>query len=105
MTTIDCVGNEKMQEELTVFLRNEGHSVIHENNLVVIDKKLSKSEIDSFLKQTDRSKHKTTFVDADSYVIAIPVAIKDIGLDSCEFCGYTGYTELIAIHRRSHQAL
>ena len=105
MTTIDCVGNEKLQEELTVFLRNEGYSVTHENSLVVVEKKLSKSEIDSFLKKTDRLKHKTTFVDADSYVIAIPVAIKDIGLDSCEFCGYTGYTELIEVHRRTHQAL
>ena len=105
MTTIDCVGNEKLQEELTAFLRNEGCSVTNENSLVVVDKKLSKSEIDSFLKKTDRPKHKITFVDADSYVIAIPVEIKDIGLDSCEFCGYTGYTELIEVHRRSHQAL
>lgn len=105
MTTIDCVGDEKLQEDLVVFLRNEGYSVTHENSLVVANKKLSKSEINVFLKKTDRPKHKTTFVDADSYVIAIPVAIKDIGLDSCEFCGYTGHTELIEVHRRSHQAL
>ncbi len=105
MTTIDCAGNEKLLEELTIFLRNEGYSVTRKNSFVVVEKKLSKSEIDSFLKKTDRPKHKTTFVDADSYVIAIPVEIKDIGLDSCEFCGYTGYAELIEVHRRTHQAL
>lgn len=105
MTTIDCVGNEKLQEELIIFLRNEDYSVTSENSLVVVDKKISKSEIDSFLKNTDRTKHKTTFVDTDSYVIAIPVEIKDIGLDSCEFCGYTGHAELIEVHRRTHQAI
>jgi len=105
MTTIDCVGNEKLQKELTVFLQNEGYSVTSENSLVVIDKKLPQSEIDLFLRNTDRPNHKTTFVDEDSYVIAIPVEIKDIGLDSCEFCGYTGHTELIEVHRRTHQAL
>lgn len=105
MTAIDCVGDEKLQEELMVFLRDNCCSVISENSLVVTDKKLAESEINLFLEKTCRSDHKTTFVDADSYVIAIPVEIKDIGLDSCEFCGYTGHTESIAVHRRTHQGL
>ena len=105
MTTIDCVGDEKLQKELMEFLRKEGYSVNSENTLVIIEEKISESVIDLFLKNSNNPKHKTTFVDADSYVIAIPVEIKDLGLDSCEFCGYTGYTEMIEIHRRSHQAI
>jgi len=46
MTTIDCVGNEKLQEELIEFLREDGYSVSDENDLVVVEEKISKSKID-----------------------------------------------------------
>ncbi len=39
------------------------------------------------------------------YFIVIPLDLENIGLESCEFCGYTAYRELVEIHRRSHQAL
>jgi len=105
MTEIDCAQNNKLAEELTIFLRNEGYSVTQENDLVTVDKKLSKSILESFLKKTDRLGHKITPIDFDSYVIAIPLDLEDIGLESCEFCGYTAHRELVEIHRRSHQAL
>ena len=105
MTEIDCAQNNKLAEELTIFLRNESYSVNQENDLVTVDEKLSKSTLESFLKKTDRVKHKITFIDSDSYLIAIPLDLEDIGLESCEFCGYTAYRELVEIHRRSHQAL
>lgn len=105
MTTIDCVGDEKLQKELIEFLSNEGYSVNSENSLVVTEEKISASVIDLFLENNNNSKHKAIFVDADLYVLAVPVEIKDIGLDSCEFCGYTGHTEMIEIHRRTHQAI
>jgi len=103
MTKIDCAQNDKLAEELTTFLRNENYSVTQENDLVTVDKKLSKSILELFLKKTDRLRHKITPIDSDSYVIAIPLDLEDIGLESCEFCGYTGYRELVEIHRRSHQ--
>ena len=105
MTEIDCAQNDKLAEELTTFLRNEDYSVTQENDLVTVDEKLSKSILESFLKKTDRDRHKITPIDSDSYLIAIPIGIEDIGLESCEFCGYTAYRELVEIHRRSHQAL
>jgi len=105
MTEIDCAQNNKLAEELTIFLRNESYSVNQENDLVTVDEKLSKSTLESFLKKTDRVKHKITFIDSDSYLIAIPLDLEDIGLESCEFCGYTAYRELVEIHRRSHQGL
>jgi len=89
MTEIDCAQNNELADELTTFLRNESYSVTQENDLVTVNEKLSK----------------ITPIDSDSYLIAIPIGIEDIGLESCEFCGYTAYRELVEIHRRSHQAL
>ena len=105
MTEIDCAQNNKLAEELTIFLRNESYSVTQENDLVTVDEKLSKSTLESFLKKTGRVGHKITPIDSDSYVIAIPLDLEDIGLESCEFCGYTAHRELVEIHRRSHQGL
>ena len=105
MTEIDCAQDNKLAEELTTFLRNEDYSVTQENDLVTVDEKLSKSILESFLKKTDRDRHKITLIDSDSYVIAIPLDLEDIGLESCEFCGYTAHRELVEIHRRSHQGL
>ena len=105
MTKIDCAQNDKLAKELTTFLQSKEYSVTQEEDLVTVDDKLSKSVLQIFLKNTDRIKHKITPIDSDSYVIAIPVDLEDIGLESCEFCGYTGYRELVEIHRRSHQAL
>ena len=34
MTEIDCAQNNKLVEELMIFLRNEDYSVTHENDLV-----------------------------------------------------------------------
>jgi len=56
-------------------------------------------------KKTDRIKPKITPIDSDSYVIAIHVDLEDIGLVSCEFCGYTVHRELVEIHRQTHQGL
>ena len=105
MTNIDCAQNDELAEELMIFLRNEGYSVTHENDLVTVNEKLSKPILESFLKKTDRLRHKITPIDSDSYVIAIPLDLEDIGLESCEFCGYTAHRELVEIHRRSHQGL
>jgi len=105
MTKVDCAGNNTLAEELTIFFQNEDYSVIQEKDLVTVDQKLSKSILESFLKKTGRNRHKITPIDSDSYLIAIPLDLEDIGLESCEFCGYTGYRELVEIHRRSHQAL
>ncbi len=105
MTEINCAQNNELAEELTIFLRNESYSVTQENDHVTVDEKLSKSILESFLKKTGNVRHKITPIDSDSYLIAIPLDLEDIGLESCEFCGYTAYRELVEIHRRSHQAL
>jgi len=104
MTNIDCAQNYKLAKELTAFLQAKECSVTQENDQVTVDGKLSKSILEIFLRNTDRIKHKITPFDSNSYLIAIPVDPEDIGLASCEFCGYTGYSELVEIHR-SHQAL
>ncbi len=102
---IDCAQNNTIAQELTTFLRKGGHSANQDDDLIIIDEKLHISILESFLKKTDRSKHKITIVDSDTYLIAIPMDLEDIGLESCEFCGYLGHPEEVEVHRRSHQAL
>ena len=102
---IDCAKNSDLAEELVGFLQEKEYSVSQEEGLVTTREKIPLDILELFLNKTDRSKHKITFVDSDTYLIAIPMDLEDIGLESCEFCGYLSHPEEVEIHRRSHQAL
>jgi len=102
---IDCAKNSDLAEELVSFLQEKGNSASQKEGLVTTREKIPRDILELFLDKTDRSKHKITFVDSDTYLIAIPMDLEDIGLKSCEFCGYLAHPEDIEVHRRSHQAL
>ena len=105
MTRIDCAQNSELAEELTKFLRQRNYAPVQENELLTMDKKLQKSVLESFLEETNRSKHRVTIVEPGSFLIAIPVSMEEIGLESCEFCGYTSHHSLVEVYRRTHQGL
>lgn len=105
LAKIDCAQNNDLAKELTGFLRDRDYDATLEDDLVSVNTKIPKTVLESFLSKTGRSKHKITFVDSDTCLIAIPVDLEDIGLASCEFCGYTDRQELVTIHRRTHQGL
>ena len=105
MTRIDCAQNNELAEELTKFLHQKNYTPVQGNELLTVDEKLPKSILESFLEETNRSKHKITLVEPDSFLIAIPVSMEEIGLESCEFCGYTSHHNLVEVHRRTHQGL
>ena len=105
MIEIDYAQNNELADELIKFLNENDYSTIKENDLLIVNKSLSKSLLESFLKKTGRSKHKITLLKPNSFLIAIPVSVTEIGLESCEFCGYTSHRELVNVHRRTHQAL
>ena len=102
---VDCAHNNALAEDLNSFLQENGYLVNQEDSIVTINAKITRSILELFLQKTDRSKHKITIVDSDTYLITIPMDLEDIGLESCEFCGYLGHHEDVAVHRRSHQAL
>ncbi len=102
---IDCAQNNALAEELVSFLQEKEYSVSKEEDIVSTNEKITLDVLELFLEKIYRSKHKITFVDTDTYLIAIPMDLEDIGLESCEFCGYLGHHEDIEVHRRSHQAL
>ncbi len=102
---IACAENNDLAEELVSFLQEKGNSVSQKDSLVTTREKIPLGILELFLNKTDRNKHKITFVDKDIYLIAIPMDLEDIGLKSCEFCGYLAHPEDIEVHRRSHQAL
>ena len=105
MSKIDYAQNGELANELIKFLQESNHSVTKENDLLIVNSSIQKPLLESFLKQTGRSKHAITLLEPDSYLIAIPVSAQEIGLESCEFCGYTSHTELVNVHRKTHQAL
>ena len=100
---VDCAQNLELAKELFEFLSDKGYSVKISGDIVIADKKISQNILGLFLKETTRSKHKVIPFDSDSFVLAIPKTLQDIGLESCEFCGYTAHNELVEVHRRSHQ--
>jgi len=100
---VDCARNSDLAKELTLFLNEKGFHARLAKDQVISDKKISQNTLQLFLKETTRSKHKIIPFDSDSVVIAIPKSLEDIGLESCEFCGYTAHWELVEVHRRTHQ--
>ena len=102
---LDCAQNNILAKELISFLLEKGISAKLADDLVVSEKKISKNILELFLIETDRSKHKVTPFDSDTFVLAIPKDLEDIGLESCEFCGYTSHHDLVEVHRRTHQGL
>ncbi len=102
---VDCAQNRVLAKELISFLSDKGISAKLTDDLVIFDKKISKNILELFLKETDRSKHKAIPFDSDTFVLTIPKDLEDIGLESCEFCGYTSHHDLVEVHRRTHQGL
>ena len=105
MSKIDYVQDNELADELIKFLQENNCSVTRDNDLLIVDESILKPILELFLKQTGRTKHKITFLEPDSYMVSIPVSAEEIGLETCEFCGYTSHTELVKIHRKTHQAL
>jgi len=102
---VDCAQNNTLAKELISFFLQKGISAKLADDLVIFDQKISKNILELFLKETDRTKHKAIPFDSDTFVLAIPKDLEDIGLESCEFCGYTSHHDLVEIHRRTHQGL
>ena len=102
---VDCAKNNILAKELRSFLSEKGISVKLADDLVISEKKISHNILELFLKETDRSKHKAIPFDSDTFILAIPKDLEDIGLESCEFCGYTSHHDLVEVHRRTHQGL
>jgi len=102
---VDCANDSDLADELLGFLQEKKYSASQKEGLVTTREKIPFDILELFLDKTDRNKHKITLVDPDTYLIAIPMDLKDIGLESCEFCGLLAHHEDIQVHRRSHQAL
>ncbi|MCV0391945.1 MAG: hypothetical protein K5790_01480 [Nitrosopumilus sp.] len=105
MTKIDCAQNTELAKELIKFLWEKNCHVKQENELLIVDEKIPKSLLETFLEDTSRTRHKITLTEPDSFLISIPVSMEEIGLETCEFCGYTSHHDLVQVHRRTHQAL
>ncbi|AJM93054.1 hypothetical protein [Nitrosopumilus piranensis] len=46
MTKIDCAQNNELEKELTKFLQEQNYSTKQENELLIVNEKLSKSTLE-----------------------------------------------------------
>jgi hypothetical protein len=102
---IDCAFDEKLASELKQYLSEKGFAVSDEDNgIIKVDEpKLSKEDLESFLKKTDRDKeYQLIPAGDDTVIIAINVTIEDFGLGRCTICGFVAYPDELIAHERAH---
>lgn len=102
---IDCANNSELANELIAYLKEKNIQSYIQDGMVMTEKDLKLENLEMFLKHTGRHKHKAQLIDKMKFLLSIPANLEDLGLESCEFCGYIGHSEEINVHRRSHQAL
>lgn len=102
---IDCANNPELAKELIAYLKEKNIQAYIQDGTVMTAQDLKLENLEMFLKHTDRHKHKAQLIDKMRFLISIPSNLEDLGLESCEFCGYIEHSEEIQVHRRSHQAL
>jgi hypothetical protein len=102
---IDCAKNGTLAKEIIDYLRLHEYEVHNVGNEIITVDKSARTILNSFLQETGRYKHKVIQCDSETVLIAIPTDLQDIGLESCEFCGYIDHPEGLEVHRRTHQAL
>lgn len=102
---IDCANNPELANELLVYLKEKNIQAYIQNGTIMTAQELKLENLEIFLKHTGRHKHKAQLIDKMTFLLSIPSNLDDLGLVSCEFCGYLGHSEDVDVHRRSHQAL
>ena len=102
---IDCAFDEKLANEITKYLTNQGFSVILEKDGIITadDKKLTKDDLELFLKRTGKIKELQLILsDSDTVIVAAKVMIEHFGLARCTICGFVTYQEDLFAHERAH---
>lgn len=102
---IDCAFDEKLANEITNYLTNQGFSAILEKDGIIMsdDKKLTKDDLELFLKRTGKIKELQIIPsDSDTVIIATKVMVEHFGLARCTICGFVTYKEDLFAHERAH---
>ena len=102
---VDCANDSKLAEELIAYLKENNIQAYIQDGLIMTAQDLKLENLEIFLKHTGRHKHKAQLLDKMKFLLSIPSNVEEFGLESCEFCGYTGYPEIVEIHRKTHGAL
>lgn len=102
---IDCAFDEDLAQKLSEYLSEKGFSAKKEKNAIIItkDPKLTKDELEIFLKKTGKIKELELIpVESDTVIIATKVMIEHFGLARCTICGFVTYKEDLISHERAH---
>ena len=102
---VDCADNLELARELVAYLKEKKIEAYIQEGVVMTPKELKLENLEMFLKHSQRHRHKAQLIDKMKFLLSIPKNLEDLGLTSCEFCGYLGHPEAVDVHRRSHQAL
>ena len=102
---IDCAFDQNLADELTKYLKKKGLNVNEEKEGIITteDPKLTKDDLELFLKNTGKIKTLQLIpTDSDTIIIATKVMIEHFGLARCNICGFVTYQEDLVAHERAH---
>ncbi len=103
MITVDCAGDNDVALELENYLKGLGINAQAEESFVNVDKEKISNTLDLFLKETGRTNYKIRKIDSANFLLSKEAQIEDLGLLSCEICGYVLSNEYeLMNHRRAH---
>ncbi len=105
MLIIDCAFDEKLADELAKYLTNHAFSVNLEKDGIITsdDKKLTKDDLELFLKMTGKIKElQLISAESNTVIIATKVMIEHFDLARCSVCGFVAYPEDLFAHERAH---
>lgn len=100
---VDCAFDKVLATEIVDYLKKEGFEAKIENESLIIADKISKDDLDLFLKRTRKIKDLQIIdADTDTVIIARNVSIEKFGLSRCSICGFILYEEERLSHERAH---
>lgn len=103
--TIDCAFDEKLSDEIEIYLKECGFEITKEKDGIITtnDPRVTKDGLEHFLKKTGKIKELQIIPsDSDTIIIAKKVMIENFGLARCTICGFVAHAEELLAHERAH---
>ena len=100
MITINLAFDKEIAKELVDYLTELGiNSKLGEFEVIINKTDFDERILSIFLEKTSRTQHILRKIGTDSYLISKEVAVKDLGLVTCEICGLIVPEDNLFFHR------
>lgn len=100
---VDCAYDKELAQEIVDYLKKEKIDAKIENESIITSEKLSKDDLDLFLKRTGKIQDLQIIEsDYNTVIVARKVSIEKFGLTRCSMCGFIMHEEERLSHERAH---